>query len=287
MTFTSIPVDIETPPKLVIRRILGDKAIELSNRDNWTLGRDEACDIVLQDTWISRQHAAINRTAEGEYYIEDLGSRNGSNVNGQTILQPTRLQNGDLIILGTTEIEFQHLDIVALEQQNRLGTLPKMVLITQMHAPQRDIWESLLASQGLEVQVDPSYPDLQNYLTNAQNNGHRLPELLIIDIETYPSNSYAFCRWCRTHLPNLKVLLISGKRTEIFPVERQWAVYQGAHDLMPGIQESNLMANALDTVAKVEQVFKALNLRPQQQRSIVTTLLELQESLANNSGVTS
>ncbi|WP_322798616.1 FHA domain-containing protein, partial [Thermoflexus sp.] len=43
------------------------------------IGRSETCDLVLPERQISRQHARLKREADG-YYIEDLGSKNGTFV---------------------------------------------------------------------------------------------------------------------------------------------------------------------------------------------------------------
>ena len=58
------------------------------------LGRHPDCDIVLDSGAVSRQHAVIS-FVDGEYYIEDLGSRNGTIVNGETIESRHHLQDGD------------------------------------------------------------------------------------------------------------------------------------------------------------------------------------------------
>lgn len=63
------------------------------------LGRAAGCDIVLEGRLISRQHAAISRAGQ-HYMLEDLGSHNGTTVNGQRIAEPWRLQDGDQIELG-------------------------------------------------------------------------------------------------------------------------------------------------------------------------------------------
>lgn len=57
-----------------------------------------------QDTEISRQHAHIVREASGSYSIEDLGSSNGTFVNGLKIASPTLLAEGDSIELGATTL---------------------------------------------------------------------------------------------------------------------------------------------------------------------------------------
>ena len=63
------------------------------------LGRAEECDIVLSGKLISRRHACIKRT-EHCYTLEDLGSHNGTTVNGQRVIGPRALHDGDCIELG-------------------------------------------------------------------------------------------------------------------------------------------------------------------------------------------
>jgi predicted component of type VI protein secretion system len=63
------------------------------------LGRDVSNDIIIGDAEISRQHARLTRTPGG-YVLEDLGSTNGSFVNGERLMAPRVLNPGDLIALG-------------------------------------------------------------------------------------------------------------------------------------------------------------------------------------------
>lgn len=63
------------------------------------LGRDPSCDVVIAARLISRQHAAITRTGSG-YTLHDLGSRNGTTVNGEPVVAAHKLHDGDRIELG-------------------------------------------------------------------------------------------------------------------------------------------------------------------------------------------
>jgi DNA-binding response OmpR family regulator len=73
---------------------------EVSLRAGRTIiGRAPECDIVIEGRLISRQHAAITR-AGLSYVLEDLGSHNGTTVNGQRISAPWALRDGDQIELG-------------------------------------------------------------------------------------------------------------------------------------------------------------------------------------------
>jgi hypothetical protein len=71
-----------------------------------TLGRSRQCDIVLDDENVSRQHAEIHRASEG-WVLADLGSTNGSVLNGYRIESPALLEPGDEIELGTSLITFE------------------------------------------------------------------------------------------------------------------------------------------------------------------------------------
>jgi predicted component of type VI protein secretion system len=60
--------------------------------------------IVLVGERVSRQHAVL-RHAEGQLFIEDLASRNGTYVNGRRITKPTALKAGDVIAVGEEVLE--------------------------------------------------------------------------------------------------------------------------------------------------------------------------------------
>ena len=69
------------------------------------IGRSSECDIVLGDPNVSRRHAEVRRIGRG-YSLVDLGSTNGTEVNGQRVTE-TSLMNGDVIGVGTTQITFE------------------------------------------------------------------------------------------------------------------------------------------------------------------------------------
>lgn len=69
-----------------------------------TLGRGDEAGLVIDDPEISRAHAVLGSTAKG-LEVEDLGSLNGTWVNGERITSATPLAPGDVIKIGTTRIE--------------------------------------------------------------------------------------------------------------------------------------------------------------------------------------
>ncbi|KYH45902.1 FHA domain-containing protein [Branchiibius sp. NY16-3462-2] len=78
-------------------------APEAPSDDNLTLGRARSNSIVLDDMLVSRHHARISADDQG-LIIEDLGSRNGTFINGRRV-QTTRLHEGDRIGIGASTFE--------------------------------------------------------------------------------------------------------------------------------------------------------------------------------------
>jgi hypothetical protein len=70
-----------------------------------TMGRSRQCEVMVDDPNVSRQHAEI-RPRGGSWVVTDLGSTNGSRLNGRRLEQPTVLKPGDEIELGTTTLTF-------------------------------------------------------------------------------------------------------------------------------------------------------------------------------------
>jgi len=71
-----------------------------------TLGRSRECDVVLDDPNVSRQHAEI-RPRGGSWVLTDLGSTNGSSINGRRIDGPEVVKPGDELEIGTSVIKFE------------------------------------------------------------------------------------------------------------------------------------------------------------------------------------
>jgi DNA-binding response OmpR family regulator len=66
------------------------------NGEQFLIGRGSDCNLMIADRQVSRHHAVLRRRSEG-YWIEDLGSKNGTHVNGSPIAGPSLLQDGDVI----------------------------------------------------------------------------------------------------------------------------------------------------------------------------------------------
>ena len=71
-----------------------------------TIGRSRQCDIVLDDPNVSRQHAEV-RPRGGSWVVTDLGSTNGSRLNGHPVERSEVVRPGDEIELGATIMRFE------------------------------------------------------------------------------------------------------------------------------------------------------------------------------------
>ncbi len=99
-----VPALIPAPPRLIVHTGTGPLEVALA-KEITTIGRLTDCDVVLDDKAASRRHAQV-RTKDGTVVLTDLGSTNGTKLNGHEV-QSRPLGDGDRITIGSTLIEFR------------------------------------------------------------------------------------------------------------------------------------------------------------------------------------
>jgi len=108
-TATTPREPIEKPTQLAVKPsavVLADGSRHSLDGDLVTVGRQASCTIVIADSNISRVHARF-RAGDNGWTVEDLGSTNGTKVDGVLITEPTLLHHGQLIALGTLQLHFE------------------------------------------------------------------------------------------------------------------------------------------------------------------------------------
>jgi len=125
--------------------------------DRTIIGRGSTADIILRDTISSRQHAQISRlvTQGGviEYYLSDMGSTNGTYLNGVRVSSSQLLQDGDKISVGEHLLKFALLDEFETEFQERVHQMIQRDELTGLRSRR-----SLFADLDREVQRGCSAP---------------------------------------------------------------------------------------------------------------------------------
>lgn len=95
----------QSGPALYLLEPVGREGESYSLTDEVSVGRAPGCGVVLEDdTFVSQVHARLFRRGR-ENYVEDLGSTNGTFVNGERISEVTRLRRGDRVQFGNTVAE--------------------------------------------------------------------------------------------------------------------------------------------------------------------------------------
>lgn len=92
------------PKEIVVHAPTGPPRVLGLSGHGVTLGRSGHADVIVEDVYVSDEHAQIIPD-DGGWSVRDLGSTNGTFLNGAKVTHPTPLAAGDQIRLGKTRIE--------------------------------------------------------------------------------------------------------------------------------------------------------------------------------------
>ena len=96
----------KSPRSLVVMGERGSKLKTMSLDGTMQIGRADACQVKLPDTYVSSFHARIYRQ-DGGWFVEDLGSTNGTYLNQRRLTSPAELRAGDRLKIGKTTLELR------------------------------------------------------------------------------------------------------------------------------------------------------------------------------------
>ena len=104
--------------------------------DGLILGRGIHCDLVLDDETVSTDHAELTRHGTS-YLITDLGSSNGTVLNGRLIDRPTRLSSGAMVDIGPFRLE--------MDLPKAVQTKPRKAFTVDLNDEERAVARVLVA----------------------------------------------------------------------------------------------------------------------------------------------
>lgn len=151
--------------------------LKLPEQGGFVIGRDPACDLCLDDGMASRQHARLNITAAG-LEVDDLGSKNGTFVNGRRVEARHRFVPGDWLRVGRSELGLrvvprqapQSLQATGSFRTMELPILPAGAAVHEFDAPpptrsdlQRPDLAALVRDSGRRWLEDQALPPLDRF----------------------------------------------------------------------------------------------------------------------------
>jgi len=155
-------------PYLIIQTIRETGCLELNDNNYWTIGRGKDNVLIVPDSCISRNHAILQRTENGIFCLIDLGSRNGTFINGRRVGIPIILRDGDTITFGKTHLEFHNPN--SLDKQGEL--LPEIMTFSG----DRDTQTSTILERRL---MSVMVVDIRNFTgLSRKMEGEKLSEMV-------------------------------------------------------------------------------------------------------------
>jgi len=94
------------PSSVVVHAPDGKKVGSFRLADAVSIGRSERSTIKLDDSYVSQSHARLY-ARDGAWFVEDLGSTNGTFVNDRRVASPLQVRAGDVVRVGKTVLELR------------------------------------------------------------------------------------------------------------------------------------------------------------------------------------
>ena len=190
-----------------------------------SIGRGKHCDIVIGYGTISRNHAVISRRIDG-WYIYDLNSKSGIQVNGKRTEQKAQIKPGDLLTMGSMAFRFAVIDDpvirVGKKQKQQIAPPPAPVRTPPAPQPQPDTepqpkqplftpMDNYDEQHRPQLHFDKKTPDLLSERPGQKRGPVFLDNDVFSDTARAPQNGRATLKNARTG----ETFLLSGNRISI------------------------------------------------------------------------
>lgn len=132
-------------------------------RGDLIVGRGQTCDILIPDDSISSAHARIAKeSGSGRFFVEDMGSANGTFVNNTRIAGRHTLKNNDKIRIGTTVLEYEEVDPVqrkAMQRRIALVSVAVVLLVATLKMLQPEDMTEQYMAEGQALMTAKQYEE--------------------------------------------------------------------------------------------------------------------------------
>ncbi|MDG1894531.1 MAG: SpoIIE family protein phosphatase [Fuerstiella sp.] len=144
----------------VLQQVFGEPPLpSFSVQDDiTTIGRHEDCNVVVASPAVSRFHTRIT-CEDNRFFVEDLGSRNGTLVNGQPVRERTPLNDGDQVEVSTLPFTFITQDSLA-EAFGSWGVKAKVVSVSETGSDNEDSVRRRIVAPGDCISKDDLGTDI-------------------------------------------------------------------------------------------------------------------------------
>jgi type II secretory ATPase GspE/PulE/Tfp pilus assembly ATPase PilB-like protein len=187
-------------------------------KDKFSIGRGGTNDIVLADDMASRAHAVIERVS-GNFYLRDLGSRNGTKLNGERVSAVSELSDGDVIEIGRHQISLFVNDAPEVETVDEL-TADDLVIEDDTEQADDDVLPAEFFADDESVEVQ-----LQKLAANLPHKGFEADQIELTDSRGMSLHSDGRKSYAQGEaIPLLKQLLLvcfRSRATDIHVEPRQ------------------------------------------------------------------
>lgn len=208
--------------------------VTIHTDDEVLVGRDESGGLVLTDASVSRRHARLTCDGNGEIAVTDLGSTNGTAVNGLPVERAT-LKPGDHVEFGTVSLR---LDLLSVDEITHLGNV-----LARIEAQNRDPLTGLLTRAWLDE-------ELPILIETAEAHGTPL-SCLFVDVDRFKSVNDRF-----GHAVGDDVLVAVARLLLVGVRETDACVRYGGEELVLFLQGS-AEAGAAEVAERIRRAIEA------------------------------
>jgi len=157
-----------TELKLLLQEGDNDTTVTV-NQDVFTIGRLPECDLYLPFGGVSRSHARVVKIAADVWTIEDLGSKNGTQLNEHLVTSPQKLQHGDILWLGDVSLLVLYADYTEPPLSPRQQEVAEQRTILRNVQQLQKKWIEANGKDGKTTNKDQTIARLKDLVDIAKN----------------------------------------------------------------------------------------------------------------------